>query len=198
MIKNILTSITLLLGFIVFSQNNPKKETKKTKPFIAYELGQAIFNDFNSYSGEIGLRFNNNHILRLAHMNIKMSEAHLSSDFAVVVDGDNVEGEQFGFETFYDFPVFWEGFYLSPSFGWYRNVYSHTILDESLKKSSATIGLAISYREVDIFKVKGLYYMLSFPMRTPFNPIKKTKLGKTTIKSNVFDSNIFFFIGFEF
>ena len=192
------TFVLTLLGYIGFAQDDTIVENKKTHAFIAYELGQAAFNDFNSYSGEIGLRFNNNHMVRLAHMNVKMSEEHLSSDFAVVVDGDNVEGKFFGFESFYDFPVIWNGLYISPSLGWYRNEYNHTILDEKLKKDSATIGLAISYRETDIFGVKGLYYTLSFPMRTPFNPIKKTELGDTTIKNNTFDNNIFFFVGLEF
>lgn len=198
MIKNSITLVLVFLSFFAYTQQNSEKENQKIRPFIAYELGQAVFNDFKSYSGEIGIRFRNNHILRLSHMNIKMSETHLSSDFAVVVDGDNVEGKQFGFEAFYDFPVFWKGFHLSPSLGWYKNEYNHTILDENIIKKSLTIGLAISYREVNIFGVKGLYYTLSFPMRTPFKPIKRTKLGNTIIKNNTFDSNIFFFVGFEF
>lgn len=198
MIKNTITITLLFLSFIASAQENHEQTLHKIKPFIGYELGQAVFNDFKSLSGEVGLRFSNKHLIRLTHMNVKMSEAHLSSGFAVVVQGDHVEGSLFGFESFYDFPVFWDGFYMSPSFGWYINEYNHTILDENLRKESATIGFAISYRETDVFKVKGLYYTLSFPMRTPFNPIEETKLGNTTIKSNTFDSNIFFFVGYEF
>ncbi len=195
MIRKRIAFVLLILGHFIFAQND---SIKKAHPFIALELGQAVFNDFNSYSGEIGIRFQNNHLIRLTHMNIKMSETHLSSDFAVIVDGNNVEGKQFGFEAFYDFPLFGKELYISPSIGWYRNEYKHLILDENIEKSSATVGMAISYRETNVFKVKGLYYTLSIPMRTPFNRIDKTVLGHTIIKSNAFDSNIFFFIGFEF
>lgn len=198
MIKKTITLILIFLSININAQKNTTDENKKLHPFIAFELGQAVFNDFKSYSGEVGVKLRNNHMLRLSHMNIKMSEAHLSSDFAVVVDGDHVEGKQFGFELFYDFPILWKGVHISPSLGWYRNEYYHTILNENLKKSSATVGIAISYREVDIFGIKGLYYTLSFPMRTPFNSITRTKLGDTIIKNNTFDSNIFFFVGFQF
>lgn len=198
-----MNTITLSLALLFCSvaavaQDNESREELQTRPFIGLELGQAVFNDFNSYSGEVGMRFKNNQSFRISHMNIKMSEEHLSSDFAIIVDGDDVEGEQFGFEAFYDFPVIWEGLYISPSVGWYRNGYHHIVLDEGFKKSSVTIGTAINFREVNVFGIKGLYYTLSFPMRTPFRPIDRTKLGDTIIKSNRFDCNIFFFVGYMF
>ena len=175
-----------------------QEEDFKIKKIIGLELGQAVFNDFRSYSGEVGIRLRNNHTLRLVHMNIKLSEAHLSSDFAVVVDGDHVEGEQFGFEAFYDIAVFREWLLVSPSVGWYSNEYQHVILEEGFKKESVTIGAAISVRERDIFGIQGLYYTVSLPLRLPLSPFKKTILGDTIIKSNTLDSNIFFFIGLEF
>ncbi|CAM1374159.1 hypothetical protein [Tenacibaculum xiamenense] len=198
MIKHGIILVSFLLSVMLSAQEDQTKKEKKIKKFVAYELGQAIVNDFKSYSGEIGIRFRNDHMIRLAHMNIKLTEAHLSSDFASAVDGDHLKGEQFGFEAFYDFPVFWKGLYLSPSLGWYRNSYEHIFLKESLEKSSATIGAAISYRETDVLGVKGLYYTVSLPLRTPFDPIKETKLGEAIVKNNTFDSNIFLFIGFEF
>ena len=198
MIKHGIILVSFLLSVMLSAQEDQTKKEEKIKKFVAYELGQAIVNDFKSYSGEIGIRFRNDHMIRLVHMNIKLTEAHLSSDFALAVDGDNLTGEQFGFEAFYDFPVLWKGLYVSPSLGWYRNSYNHMLLDESLENNSATVGAAISYRETDVLGLKGFYYTVSFPMRTPFNPIKETKLGEAIVKNNTFDSNIFLFIGYEF
>lgn len=166
--------------------------------FIAYEFGEAVFNKFQSLSGELGWRFNNQHMIRLVHINHDLTEEHLSSGFAGAVDGDYVEGKLFGFETFYDFPIFTKGLYISPSIGYYRNEYRHTMLQEDLQKSSCTLGTALSYRETNIFNVKGLYYMFSIPMRISLDPIKETKLGDTIIKNNTFENNIWLFIGYAF
>lgn len=181
----------------IYSQKDSVK-IKNTKFFIAYDLGEAAFNQFKSLGGEAGVRFKNNHLLRLSHTNLHLTEKHLSSSFASAVDGKNVEGKQFGFELFYDFPVFVKGLYIAPSVGYYNNEYTHTILNEKLEKSSLTIGTAISFTEMDLFKLKGLYYRFSVPFRFNLNPIEETKLGDTTIKSNLFDNNIWFFIGFQF
>lgn len=181
----------------IYSQKDSVK-SKNTKFFIAYDLGEAAFNQFKSLGGEVGVRFKNNHLLRLSHTNLHLTEKHLSSSFASAVDGKNVEGKQFGFELFYDFPVFVKGLYIAPSVGYYNNEYTHTILNEKLEKSSLTIGTAISFTEMDLFKLKGLYYRFSVPFRFNLNPIEETKLGDTTIKSNLFDNNIWFFIGFQF
>jgi hypothetical protein len=180
-----------------YSQRDSVK-SKSTKFFIAYDFGEAAFNQFKSLGGEVGIRFKNDHLLRLAHTNLHLTEKHLSSSFAKAVDGKNVKGKQFGFELFYDFPVFVKGLYLAPSVGYYDNEYTHTILNEKLEKSSFTVGTAISFTEKDLFKVKGLYYRVSVPVRFNFDPIKETKLGNTTIKSNRFDNNIWFFVGFQF
>ena len=189
----------LLLGIqFSFAQSPTANQSKKIRPYIAYEFGEAAFNKFQSLSGEIGIRFPNDQMLRLTHMNVQFTEGHLSSDFAVVVKGEDVEGSFFGFEAFYDLPVFWKGFYISPSLGYYRNDYNHLILEESLTKKSFTLGAAISYREINIFGVKGLYYTLSLPLRTHTNPIKRTSLGDTIILGNRLDSNIWFFVGYEF
>jgi len=52
-------------------------------------------------------------MIRLTHMNVNLTEEHLSSEFARAVDGDNVEGKLFGFEAFYDLPVLTKGLYIS-------------------------------------------------------------------------------------
>ena len=180
------------------TQDNSVKEDQKIHLFIGYDLGEAVFNKFQSLSGEIGVRFKNNHTLRLVHMNVKLTEQHLSSSFAGAVDGPNVEGKMFGFEAFYDIPILWKSLYVAPSVGYFENGYNHIILSEELKNNSATIGAAISYRETNVFGIKGLYTTLSLPMRITLNPLKETILGETTIVNNSFDNNIWFFIGFEF
>ena len=190
--------ILLLISSSICAQNDIEDTYKRAKFFLAYEFGEAAFNRFQSLSGEMGLRFANEHMIRLSHMNVKLTEEHLSSDFAGAVEGSDVEGKFFGFEVFYDFPVFTEGLYIGPSVGYYKNEYLHTVLDERFKNNSATIGLGIGYREKNVFGVKGLYYMLSFPMRTPLNPIEESMLGNTTIENNRFDNNIWFFVGYEF
>ena len=198
-VKFLVSTIMILfcIQIIEAQELNPKKD-QGIIPFVGYELGEAMFNAFQSISAEVGIRFPNDHMFRLTHMNVNLTEGHLSSGFAGAVDGNNVEGKFFGFEAFYDFPLFFEGFYLSPSVGYYKNKYEHLLLDESLRNNSATLGLGVSYREQNVFGLKGLYYMVSLPMRTPLNPIEETKLGETTINNNQFDNNIWLFIGYEF
>jgi hypothetical protein len=163
-----------------YTQRDSAK-SKSTKIFIAYDFGEAAFNQFKSLGGEVGVQFKNNHLLRLTHTNLHLTEKHLSSSFATAVEGKNVKGKQFGFELFYDFPIFVKGLYIAPSIGYYDNTYTHTILNEKLEKSSFTAGAAISFTEKDLFKVKGLYYRVSVPFRFNLDPIKETKLGDATI-----------------
>ncbi|NME71072.1 hypothetical protein [Flammeovirga aprica] len=173
-------------------------QSKTTNFFIAYDLGEAVFNQFKSLGGEAGIRFKNDHLLRLAFTYLYLSEKHLSSDFAKAVDGKNVKGKQVGFEFFYDFPVFTKGLYIAPSFGYYDHEYTHTVSNEKLQKSSFTVGSAISFVETDVLKIKGLYYRVSLPLRFTLDPIQDTQLGDTTVKNNRFDNSIWFFVGFQF
>ncbi|MBB3699506.1 hypothetical protein KMW28_24725 [Flammeovirga yaeyamensis] len=172
--------------------------TKRLKLFIAYDFGEAVFNQFRSLGGEVGVRFKNDHLIRLAYTHLYLTEKHLSSDFAKAVDGENVKGKQVGFELFYDFPVFIKGLYIAPSVGYYDHEYTHTISGEQLKQSSFIVGTAISFTETDVLKIKGLYYRVSIPIRFHFDPIKESQLGDAIIKSNQLDNSIWFFIGFEF
>ena len=173
-------------------------QNEAVKFLIAYELGEAVFNKFQSLSGEVGFRFKNQQLMRLVHVNLKLTEEHLSSGFAGAVDGENVKGKQFGFEAFYDFPVFFKGLYLSPSIGYFENEYQHTLLDERIKNASFSLGSAVSYREIDIFKLKGFYFSVSFPLRINLNPIEETKLGDALITNSTIDNNIWLFLGYEF
>lgn len=196
--------ILLLISFMLmyqfsFAQTIHTNKENGIRPFIAYDFGEAAFNKFQSLSGEIGIRFSNNHMFRFVHMNIKLTEQHLSSSFAGAVDGDDVKGSLFGFEAFYDFPVAFKTLYVCPSIGYYKGSYEHTVLDESIEMDySATIGLAVSYREINLFGLKGLYYNLSVPMRLVLSPTEETKLGDTVISNNTYGQNIWFFVGYEF
>lgn len=139
----------------------------------------------------------------MVHQNITLTEAHLSSDFAAAVQGDNVEGSLFGFELFYSLPVKkWKDaervLYLSPSVGYYKNEYNHTILADHFEKRSMTTGLEVSYREMNLFKIKGLYYTLAIPVRLHLDPYESFELGSTTIRGNQLDNNIWFMLGYQF
>lgn len=190
----------ICLFFVFITQISWAQELKENKlnVFVGYELGEAVFNKFQSLSGEIGVQFKNQHQLRLAHMNVNLTKEHLATAFAGAVDGPDVKGKFLGLEAFYDIPVFKNRLFLAPSIGYFKNEYNHTLLDESLTNSSLTFGGAISFTETDIFKVKGLYYRFSIPMRTPLNRIKETQLGSTIIKNNAFDNNLWLFIGYKF
>lgn len=172
-------------------------------PFVAYEFGEAIFNKFRSLSGEVGISLPKKHLIKLVHQNVQLTEEHLNSGFAVTVKGDKVEGSLFGFEAFYSFPlVKWSGdneiLYLSPSVGYYRNRYNHTILPETFEQSSSTIGLEISLRETNLFGLKGLYYAVTIPVRVHFNPHEEFSLGDTRILKNSIDNNIWLLVGYQF
>ncbi len=210
--KLILLTICLTLKIVAVAQQfetvkNDTSNSAKIDYFIAYDFGEAMVNKFQSLSGEIGISFPNKHLIRLVHMNVGLTEGHLSSDFVVTVDGENVEGKMLGLEAFYSFPLIkWRDanqvIYLSPSLGIYKNKYWHTELDENLEQSSVTTGFELSFRETNPFKTKGtfkgLYYTVSLPFRVHFNPHEETQLGSTTISKNLFDGNIWFFIGFQF
>lgn len=192
--------LVLSLAFFKFciAQEENVAQDNRLEFFVAYEFGEAAFNKFRSLSGEIGIKLQNEHLLRLTHMNVNLTEAHLSSSFAGAVDGDDVEGKFFGFEAFYDFPILLKGLYVGPSIGYYKNEYHHILLDQNLKNNTFTLGLGISYSETNIFKIDGLYYRLSIPFRISLNPIEETVLGETTINNDTFEQNIWFFIGYEF
>lgn len=197
----VISCFTTLTVHAQSNQSVVQKNTKieeSTKVFIAYELGEAVFNKFQSLSGEVGIRFRNNQMLRISHVNLSLTEQHLSSGFAGAVDGDNIKGKQFGFELLYDFPILFKDFHIGPSVGYYKREFQHTLLDESLEKSSLSVGGSLSYRETNIFKIKGLYYSFTLPIRINLNPIQETILGTSVITKNTFDNNIWLFIGYEF
>ena len=203
--KRILGTILIFCWANAFSQDTLKNE--RIRPFIAYDFGQAMFNRFQSLSGEIGLRLKNRHLVRLTHMNLNYTEEHLSSKKAIPFinpfEGENIKGRIFGFELMYSIPTLkWNEnksiIYLSPSLGHYKKKYWHTILDERFENSTFLVGLEISYRETNVFGVKGLYYALTIPLRFNFTPHGTIFLGDAKILGDRVDSNTMFFVGIEF
>ena len=192
-IIGILTIVTLSYGQVEIITPEERK-----KIFIAYEFGEAAFNKMQSLSGEVGIRFSNQQSLRLTHMNVNLTEKHLRSSFAAAVDGSSVKSKLFGFELFYNFPIFTKGLSIGPSVGYYKNEYEHTIIDKHIEQKSTTIGLGISYKESNVFHIDGLYYRFSIPIRTHFNPSDKTVIGDSTVNKNTIDNNIWLFVGYEF
>ena len=187
------------------AQDEVKKE--RIKPFIAYDFGQAMFNKFQSLSGEIGLKLPNHHLIRLTHMNVEFTEKHLSSKkaipFIAPYEGDKFEGSIFGFEAMYSIPTLkWKKnrniVYLSPSVGHYTKKYWHTELDEKSENGSFLVGLEISYREINVLRIKGLYYTLTMPLRFNLSPHGTVFLGDAKILGDRIDSNTMFYIGLEF
>lgn len=196
--KKLMIVAMMFCGWMAQAQDDQGAAQKKIRPFIAYDFGEAAFNKMQSISGEVGVQFANDHLLRLVHMNVGLTEQHLSSSFAGAVDGPNVKGKLFGYEVFYDLPVITKGLYIGPSVGYYMNEFEHTVLEESLMRKTATAGLGISYRETNLFGVKGLYYTFTIPMRLSLEASEETKLGETIISSDKFDNNLWLFIGYQF
>lgn len=201
-----ITIISILLMFWAansFAQDSTNSNEKKTSFFAGYDLGEMALNKFQNFAGEIGLKFKNDHTLRFVYLNIKLTEEHLSSNFAGAVDGNNVTGLWNGYELLYDIPIYHfkkgNGFvYGGLSVGYHKNAYQHTILDESVKHKTSTVGFDIGFRETNIFKVKGLYINFQIPFRYSFNELEETKLGSATVNKIVFDQTISFFVGYEF
>ncbi|WP_234571311.1 hypothetical protein [Rhodohalobacter sp. 614A] len=190
-----------------FSQEQDSKristnDRQPIKVFLAYELGEMAFNNFRNFSGEAGVLFQNDNLIRFVYQNVKLSEKHLSSNFAKSVTGENIRGLMKSYEVFYDFNVFGikstSKFYLGLSTGYADDYYEHTTSDESVKNTTWTIGLAPSYRETNLFKVNGLYFNLAIPFRYYFSPLEETELGDSIVNRHLITNNLWFFIGYQF
>lgn len=174
-----------------------KISKRETKIFIGYEFGEMAFNSFQNFSGEVGLKFENDNLLRFVYQNVNLSEKHLSSNFATSVDGKNIRGLMKSYEVFYDYHLL-KNFYLGASIGYANDYYEHTILRESVENFSATVGFAPSYRETDIFKIKGLYFNLAIPFRYYFEPLEEAYMGSSKVNRHLVVNNIWFFVGYQF
>jgi hypothetical protein len=185
--KNCIVLVLLLLSV----------KTNANNFFVGYDFGEMAFNDFKNFSGEIGYKFESGKSIEIFYMDVVASEKHLSSDFAQAVDGNNVSGVFKGYEIFYNLP-FSSGWYFAPSLGYFTEKYQHTYLQESVSSTSPTVGVAIGYKEENLFGLKNLYYDFSFPFRYSFNSFEDTKLGDSTVKNNAIRNNLRFVVGLSF
>ncbi len=200
---SIITTLLLFCASISFAQDSEISENTKPNFFIGYDLGEMAFNRFQNFAGEVGVKFKNDHMLRFVYMNVKLTEGHLSSDFANAVDGENVTGLWKGYELLYDLPLYRfkkvKGFiYAGISVGYHENNYQHTMLPETVEHQSPTAGFDLGFRETDVLKIKGLYINFQVPVRFHFNKLEETKLGDSTVNATGFDQTISFFVGYQF
>ncbi|HMS68849.1 MAG TPA: hypothetical protein PKD18_11950 [Saprospiraceae bacterium] len=199
--KNVITIITIFIaitgGFSQIKLSSVDQENQRPfHLFLGYELGEMAFNKFKNFSGEIGVKYNNN-MLRFVYQNVALSEEHLSSNFAKSVDGDNVQGLMKTCELLYGKTIY-KNFNFSISAGYAHDFYEHTILNVDVENRSGTIGIVPGYRESNLFNIKGLYFNLEVPIRLYFNPLEKTILGNTTVNRHFIVNNIWFFVGYQF
>lgn len=182
-----------LLSFLLISNS----QAFGSSVFVGYEFGQMAFNEFQNFAGEVGYSLENNASIRLSFLNVALSERHLSSSEAGAVDGDNIEGLWRGAELLYDFPVT-KHIFVSPSAGHFDSKYSHTVLDQSIRKKSLTAGVALSYRENGIFGINSLYLRFSVSYRHYFNPFQRTTLGDSVVTGGSSEVTPALFVGYHF
>jgi len=164
---------------------------------VGYDIGQMAFNDFKYLAGEVGYRFENDHALRLAVFNVALSERHLSSDEASVVDGDNVRGLWRGVDLYYDYSVT-KSLFVSPSIGYHDQTFTHTVLGTSVSHTSLAAGFALSYFEEDILGFENLYLRFSLTFGHKFNEQSDAILGDSIVSRDSFSFVPALFIGYGF
>lgn len=165
--------------------------------FVGYEFGQMAFNEFQNFAGEIGYSLDNNTAIRLSFLNVALSERHLSSTEASAVDGDNVEGLWRGAELLYDIPLT-NHVSISPSIGHFDSEFTHTILGESIRKRSPTVGMALSYSDSSVFGFNNLYWRVSFSYRNYLKPLARTMLGDSVVTGGSSEFTPAIFVGYSF
>lgn len=165
--------------------------------FVGYEFGQMAFNGFQNFAGEVGYTLDSNATIRLSYLNVALSERHLSSSEASAVDGDNVEGLWRGVEFLYDVPIN-RHIFIGPSVGYFDSIYSHTELNEEIRKKSSTVGLALSYSDNGIWRFDNLYWRFSISYRHYLNPMQRTTLGDSVVNGGSSEVTPAIFVGYRF
>ena len=190
-------SRTMRLGVIpLLFLSNPSAGSTDSF-FVGYEFGQMAFNEFKHVAGEIGYSFENRHAVRIALFDVALSERHLSSDEASAVEGDNVRGLWRGVDLYYDYPVT-KNIIISPSIGHHDVEYTHTVLGTSVRQSSPSAGVAVSYLGDDVFGFEQLYWRFSLTFRYNFNEQEDTNLGDSIVKGDSFGFIPAIYIGYRF
>lgn len=169
----------------------------ESRVFVGYELGEMAFNNFKHFAGEIGYEINDRQTMRLAVVSVNLTERHLSSNEASIVDGDNVTGDWNGVDIYYDFKIT-KNFSISTSIGYHDSEYRHTILDESTSNNSPTIGLAASYGGDGVFGNTNLYWRFSLTGRYYLKPAEQTRLGDSVVNEIKTEVIPLIYVGYKF
>ena len=164
--------------------------------FIGYEFGEMAFNNFKRFAGELGIELDNKNTIRLAYVDVALTERHLSSNEASAVTGDNIEGDWRGLDLYYDLQLT-DHVYISPSIGFHSTQYRHTVLEESTGTSSWTSGFAVSYKDNGVLGVDSAYWKFSLTFRHYFKPQETTVLGNSVVNENTFEVVPLIFVGFD-
>lgn len=156
-----------------------------------------ILNEFKYFAGELTYSFENEHAFRMAVFNVALSERHLSSNEASAVEGENVKGLWHGVDFYYDYPLT-KNIFVSPSIGYHRNKYTHTVLGTSVSNSTGSAGFALSYLGEDVLGIEELYWRLSLTFNHSFNEQKEEVLGESIVQGGSFSFVPLIFVGYEF
>jgi len=81
-----------ILIIVLLAASSAVAQNKEKGFFISYELLEMAANKFQYFAGDLGYRFDQKNQTRFLIMEVKLTEEHLSSDWAKIVDGNNVKG----------------------------------------------------------------------------------------------------------
>ena len=185
--------LLLLMGFsTIFAE-------KIDRPFSAsYEILEMSVNNFKYFSGDLGYQLDKNTKLRLAIMEVKLSERHLADDvWAQIVTGNNITGYMRGYELNIDYFA-WKGLYFMANTGVIHMAFEHTQTKESYSNTTFALGSGFGYKYNLPFADERIYLNLSIPIRYFFNPVRETRLGTSTVNEITLAPSIWLFVGVEF
>ncbi len=200
--KKIIIIVFLFMSLFINGFAQDVLPENKVKIYAGYDLGEMVFNKFQNFSGEVGVKFKNGHAVRFAYMNVKLTEKHLSSGFAGAVDGGNVTGLWKGYDLIFDIPLYRfkkndNVIYGGASVGYHDNTYQHVISEESFSHKTNTVGFGAGFKETNVFNIKGLYVNLYIPFRYYFDTLEEARLGNSIVKKAKLEQTLHFFIGYE-
>ncbi len=157
-------------------------------------------NEYKNFAGEVGFKISNKGQLRLAVMEVELTERHLSNKYeAFAIIGGNMTGYLQAYELSYDFISPNSNWLYFISAGYVHDVYQHTIqADQRIDNHTTTAGFGFGYKIKNFLYVPSLYLHFSMPFRYYFNSIPETKLADSTVREHKFVNNIWLFLGLDF
>lgn len=171
--------------------------SKELDFFASYELLEMSANNFSEYAIDVGAKLDDGNQIRIVLMDVNLTESHLSSEWAQIVEGKNVKGNFKGVELNYDYFID-ENWYIMANISKISMAFQHILLPDSYKNTTYAIGSGFGYKEQNIFGSKGLFYNVSVPFRYFFEPVEETKLGESTINRVRLAPSLWFFVGYDF